>query len=100
MQSRIFSIITQAIQIIQADSLFKKHLLLLLSMLKTVVKNIFRVLWWIESSKEQYLFKIDIFCNIINTFTITFDQFNAFLLNISLHFILTSNLQRVVYIKS
>ncbi len=28
----------------------------------------------IESSKEQYLFKIEIFCNVINVFTVTFDQ--------------------------
>ncbi len=34
----------------------------------------FRILWWIESSKEQYLFEIKIFCNIINAFTVTFDQ--------------------------
>ncbi len=39
MQSRIFSIITHVIQIIQADSLFKKHLLLLLSMLKQLWKT-------------------------------------------------------------
>ncbi len=29
--------------------------------------------WWIESSKEQYLFETEIFCNIINVFTVTFD---------------------------
>jgi len=32
---------------------------------------------WIESSKEQHLFEIEIYCNIINYFTVTFDQFNA-----------------------
>ncbi len=26
----------------------------------------FRILWWTESSKEQHLFEIEIFCNIIN----------------------------------
>jgi len=31
--------------------------------------------------KEQYLFKIEIFWNIINVFTVTFDQFNGSLLN-------------------
>ncbi len=35
----------------------------------------FRILWWIESSKEQHLFEIENFCNIINVFTVTFDQF-------------------------
>ncbi len=35
------------------------------------------ILWWIESSREQHLFEIQIFCNIINIFTVTFDQFNA-----------------------
>jgi len=30
-----------------------------------------------ESLKEQYLFQIEKFCNIINIFTVNFDQFNA-----------------------
>jgi len=34
-----------------------------------------------QSLKEQYLFKIEIFCNIINAFTVTFDQFNASSIN-------------------
>ncbi len=42
----------------------------------------FRILWWIESSKEQHLFEIGIFCNIINAFTVTFDQFNASLMSL------------------
>ncbi len=37
----------------------------------------FTILWWIESSKEQHLFETEIFCNIINVFTVTFDQFNV-----------------------
>ncbi len=32
-------------------------------------------------SKEQHLFVIEIFCNIINAITVTFDQFNGSLLN-------------------
>jgi len=28
-------------------------------------------------SKEQHIFKTEIFCNIINIFTVTFDQFNV-----------------------
>ncbi len=35
--------------------------------------------------KEQHLFKIEIFCNITNVFTATFDQFNASLMNKSIH---------------
>ncbi len=56
-------------------------------MLKTVVqliiiveKVLFRIHWWTESSNEQHLFEIEIVCNIINVFSVTFDQFNAFLL--------------------
>jgi len=64
---------------------------LLLLMLNTVVLlNVFvetnhfppRILWWIESSEEPHLFEIRIFfCKIRNVFTLTFDQFNASLLN-------------------
>jgi len=36
------------------------------------------------AKKEQHLFETDIFCNIINVFTITFDQFNESLLKICL----------------
>ncbi len=43
-------------------------------------------LWWIESSKEQILFENEVFCNIINVFTVTFDQFNASLLNKHINF--------------
>ncbi len=46
----------------------------------------FRFLWWIESSEEQHLSEIEIFCNIINVFIITFDQFKASLLNKSINF--------------
>ncbi len=43
------------------------------------------ILWWIGSLKEWLLFKIEIFCNIINVFTLTFYQFNASLLNKSIN---------------
>jgi len=33
---------------------------------------------------RQYLFKIEMFCNIINVFHVTFDKFNAPLPNINL----------------
>ncbi len=41
----------------------------------------FRILWWIERSKEQNLLEIEIFCNNINVCADTFDQMNASLLN-------------------
>ncbi len=34
-----------------------------------------------ENSKEQYLFWIEIFCEVVQVFTVTFDQFNASLMN-------------------
>ncbi len=46
----------------------------------------FRILWWIESSKEQHLFEMEIFCNILNVFTVTFDQLNECFLNKSIYF--------------
>ncbi len=39
------------------------------------------MIWWIESSKEKHLFEVEIFCYIINAFTVTFDQFNLSSLN-------------------
>ncbi len=33
--------------------------------------------WRIERSKELHIFEMEIFCNIINVFALTFDQFNA-----------------------
>ncbi len=44
----------------------------------------FMIFWWIESSKEQHLFEIEIFCNIV--FSVTFKQSNASLLNKSTNF--------------
>ncbi len=46
----------------------------------------FRIHRWIESSKEQCLFEIEIFCNIINVFTVTFDKFNVSLMNKNINF--------------
>ncbi len=42
-------------------------------------------LWWIENSNEQRLFEIEIFCNIINVFTVTCDHLNASKLNKTIH---------------
>ncbi len=49
----------------------------------------FRLLWWIQSSKEQHLFEIEMFCNIIKIFTVTIDHFNATLLNRSINLLNT-----------
>ncbi len=49
-------------------------------------KQFFKIIWWIENSKEQNLFETEIFCNNAKIFTVTFDQFNAFLLNKSSSF--------------
>ncbi len=65
---------------------------LLLSVLKTVVlPNFFVETNFFQDSsinkelKSNYL--IDIFCNIINVFTVTFDQLNVSLLNKSKQFL-------------
>ncbi len=54
----------------------------------------FRILWWIEISKEQHLF-------VINVFTVTFDQFNLSLMNKSIHvfffFLMTLSFWMVMY---
>ncbi len=39
----------------------------------------FRIFWWVECSKEQHLFEIEIFCNITNMFIA--NHFNKSLLN-------------------
>ncbi len=40
----------------------------------------------VEHSKEQRFFEIETFFNIINVFTVTFDQFKSPVLNTSIHF--------------
>ncbi len=71
---------------------FRNHYNMLISSLRNITnyyqcwKLFFRILWWIESSNEEYLFKILILYNIINVLTVTFDQFNAFFLNKSINF--------------
>ncbi len=44
----------------------------------------FRIHRRIESSKEQSLFEIELYYNITNDFTVTFDQFNASVMNKSI----------------
>ncbi len=61
---------------------------------------IFRIFWWIESTKELHLLEIEIIFNIINVFTVTFDPFDESLLNknITLFFFYVTDPQH--YIKS
>lgn len=47
-----------------------------------------KIVCWTESLKEKHLFEMEMFCNIINAFTVTSDQFNASLLNKSIIFFL------------
>ncbi len=62
-----------------------------------VLTNIyFQILWWTESSKEQHLFEIDIFCNIVHVFTVTFDQLTASLLEKSINFFRNKNWSKFV----
>jgi len=51
-----------------------------------IIAKTFRDSLMNRSLKEQHLFEIEIFCNIINVFTFTFNQFNAPLLNKSINF--------------
>ncbi len=71
-----------------ADLLLKKHIIIiiiiiiiinvetvvLLHIFVETVNILFFSIWWIENSKGQHLFEIEIFCNIINVFIVTFDQ--------------------------
>ncbi len=58
----------------------------------------FRILGWTKF-KRTALFEIEIFCNIINVFTATFDQFNASLQKKSINF-LQKNLADLKLLKS
>jgi len=97
MQSWIFSIITPVFSVTWS---FRNHYNMLLKKLFFYYYQCWTQLscliflwkpWYIflENSKEQHLFEIENFCNIINEFTVTFDQFNASLLGLGIIFILT-----------
>ncbi len=87
-QSWIFGVMTSLQCHDPSDLLLKKHFWLL-SMLKTVVlPNIFvetviQDLQDLQKNRKfkRNLFEIEIFWNIINVFTVAFDQFNASLMN-------------------
>ncbi len=61
-----------------------KTVVLLNIFVETMIIFFFMIHRWIESSKVQHLFEI--FCNIINVFTVTSHQFNASLMNTSINF--------------
>ncbi len=52
-----------------------------------------------KSLKEQHLFEIEIICDIINDFTVTFDQFNVTLMNKSTAFLKKILLTPIISIK-
>ncbi len=65
-------------------------------MLKTVVMHsifvktmihLSRILWQIEGLKEQHLFEMEIFYNIVSVFTVMFIQFNVSVLNKCINFL-------------
>ncbi len=61
-----------------------KTVVLLTIFVKTVIFFKFFVDW---SLKEQHLFDIETFYNIINVFTVTFNQFTVSLLNKSINYL-------------
>ncbi len=61
-----------------------KSVVLLTIFVKTVIFFKFFVDW---SLKEQHLFDIETFYNIINVFTVTFNQFTVSLLNKSINYL-------------
>ncbi len=64
-----------------------KNLVMLNIFVETVIQYIIFKGYFDESLKKQHLFEIDIFCNVINVSTVTFDHFNASLINKSINFI-------------
>ncbi len=96
MQSWIFSIITPVFSVTWS---FRNHLNMLIwcsrnissyyqcwKQLLNIFLNNLVILWWTAFIWSRNL-RSKIFCNIINVFTVTFDQFNASLLNKSINFI-------------
>ncbi len=61
---------------------FKMQFIFVMAKLNFPQPLLFLILWWIVSWKQQYLFGIEFIFNIINYFTVAFDQFNASLLKL------------------
>ncbi len=81
-----------------ADFVLKKYFLLLSMLTKKFCWLIFvgetflfSILWWIEILKEEHLQYSKYKSLYINVFTVTFDQFNASMLNKGIHFLLNLN---------
>ncbi len=68
---------------LQCHMIFRNHNNMLICCSINNSDYVFRIIWWIENSKEQHLFETEIFCNIINVFAVTLlkDNFNTTLLN-------------------
>ncbi len=63
-------------------------------MLKIVVRiNIFVKMsgFFDEYNVQKYCLKLDLFCDIINVFTVTFDHFNASLANTNINYFIKKN---------
>jgi len=52
-------------------NIFKNNILVLLNIFFSIFRSI-------ESSEQQLLFKIETFCDIINFFTVSSDQFKSY----------------------
>ncbi len=70
--------------IINVENCFLLHNIFALE----TMMHAFMILWWIESLKEQHLFEIEIFYNIINIFAVSSGQFNASLPIKSINFLI------------
>ncbi len=55
-----------------------KHLCCLIFSDKWWYMYLISVLWWMEISKEEHSFEIEMISNILNIFTVTFELFSAF----------------------
>ncbi len=69
MQRCIFSIITPVFSVTWSSEI--------ILICWFAAQQTFLIIINVQNSCEQHLFEIEIFCNIINVFTVTFDQFNA-----------------------
>ncbi len=70
---------------LQCHMIFRnQETFLIINELLHIFVDAWHLLWYLESLKEQHLCEIEIFCNIINVFTIISDQFKASFLNKSM----------------
>jgi len=74
--------------------------MVLLNTIFVETDTFFMILWEIETSEEQHLFENEIFSNITNVFIVTYDQFNASLLNLKKKIQKNLNANFLTYITS